>query len=244
MKAFVLAAGIGSRLKPWTDSHPKALVEVGGEAMLQRVIDHIVAAGVKDIIVNVHHFASQIEEFLLTQNFDAEITISDERECLLDTGGALRKILPLLGDEPVLVHNADILTTMPLSTIIDAHNRTAADATLLVASRESSRRLVFDTDMCLKGWVDLSTGITKPPKLNVDEIFDHKLSFNGVHILSPSLYDRVAQYALPEYPFSIIDFYMANCRDKVIKGFEIPGDEKWWDVGKPATLDAARQYYS
>lgn len=241
MKALVLAAGIGSRLKPWTDFHPKALVEVGGRPMLARVLDHIIAAGIHDIIVNVHHFAPQIVDFLASHNFDAEITVSDESDLLLDTGGALRKVLPLLGNEPVLIHNADVLSTLSLPRLFES--ACTADAMLVVSPRKSSRRLVFDSTMQLRGWVNLETGLTKPAGFTVDDIHDSLMSFDGIHMVSPSLFPALESFAPVDTPFSIIDFYISNCTDSNIKGFKMPDGTQWWDVGKPATLEDARRHF-
>lgn len=243
MKAFVLAAGIGSRLKPWTDFHPKALVEVDGKPMLQHVIENIIASGIHDIIVNVHHFAPQIIEFIDSHKFDASISVSDESGLLLDTGGAIRKATTLFNDEPVLVHNADILTDLPLERLVEVHNASHADATLLTAERNSSRRLVFDTSMQLRGWVNLSTGDVKPMSLELKADNSFLRSFNGIHVLSPRLWKRTLDYAAPETPFSIIDFYIASCNSARIRGFDMPADFCWWDVGKPDVLEQARKYY-
>lgn len=241
MKALVLAAGVGSRLKPWTDSHPKALVEVGGKPMLRRVVENIVAAGIDDIVVNVHHFASQIVDYISANDFHARISISDESGRLLDTGGAIRKACPLFGSETVLVHNADILTDMPLEVLIDRHRKSEAEATLLVAGRDSARRLVFDDMMSLRGWTNLDSGQVKPATLKYDRDSSRLRSFNGVHILESSLYLRTLDYAQAETPFSIIDFYISNCGQCDIRGFDMPRQYGWWDVGKPAVLEQVRQ---
>lgn len=241
MKALILAAGIGSRLKPWTDSHPKALVEVGGRPMLARVIENIVAAGISDIIVNVHHFAPQVVDFLREGPFNARITISDESDRLLDTGGALRKVIKLLGGEPVLIHNADILTTLPLRELVYSHVRSGADATLLVDPRHTTRRLVFSDGM-LRGWTNLTTGEVKPAGLSISAD-DSMLSLDGIHIVNPELYTTMPDYAPEGEPFSIIDFYIARCATHAIRGYQIPPEARWWDVGRPETLQAAREFF-
>jgi len=241
MKALVFAAGIGSRLKPWTNEHPKALVEVDCKPMLQRVIENIIAAGITDIIVNVHHFGEQIIDFLQESRFDADISVSDERSLLLDTGGGLRKVVPMLNGEPVLIHNADILTDYCLTDFIAAHQRNINDATLLVASRNSSRRLVFNAGMRLQGWTNIATGAVKPEGLKVmsDSVL---MSFNGIHIINPSLYNRILDYCPAEVPFSIIDFYLNNAATAKIGGELIPDACHWFDIGKPATLEDAKYY--
>jgi len=242
MKALVFAAGVGSRLKPFTDYHPKAMVEVGGKPMLALVIEKIVKAGITDIIVNVHHFADQIIDFLDKQDFGATITISDERDCLLETGGGLCKALEHIGHNPVLIHNADILTDFPLADMIDAHYASNAPVTLLTADRPTSRKFVFDGTVCsLKGWSNLDKEIVKPSTLHINDS-DMLRAFNGVHILSPEIYQKLKEYRPNGQPFSITDFYIDICNEYVIKPFDLPGGACWFDIGKPETLEKARQH--
>lgn len=243
MKALVFAAGIGSRLKPWTNDHPKALVDVAGKPMLQRVIENIISAGIDDIIINVHHFGEQIIEFIENNHFEADIRISDERKQLLDTGGGLRKVIPWLNEESVLIHNADILTDYNLKNLIKSHTSSSNDATLLVAPRQSSRRLVFSKDMLMKGWTNLDSGEVKPAGLKLSSN-DRLLSFNGIHIFSSSLYKPLLDYQPAETPFSIIDFYVSKASHELIGGELLPQDRSWFDVGKPKTLEEARKAFS
>lgn len=243
MKALIFAAGIGSRLKPWTNEHPKALVDVDGKPMLQRVIENVVASGIKDIIINVHHFGEQIIEFVKNTDLGANISISDERSLLLDTGGGLRKVIPLLDNEPVLIHNADILTDFDLTGFISRHSSSRNDATLLVAPRHSNRRLVFSKDLYMKGWTNLDTQEVKPSNLKVEKD-DELLSFNGIHIINPALYNQLIEYRPEETPFSIIDFYVNKAQENLIKGELLLPGNSWFDVGKPATLDEARNTLS
>lgn len=238
MKAVVFAAGVGSRLKPWTDSHPKALVEVGGTPMLGRVIGRLVEAGITDIIVNVHHFAEQIIEYVNSHDFGAKITISDESRLLLETGGGLRKVLNLLGDEPVLVHNADILSDFDIAAMVDAHRRSSANITLLTGQRATSRYLVFDSDGRMTGWTNIATGARRPDDLCLDA--DSKLrAFDGVHIISPAAYTLIKKYKPADTPFSITDFYIDSCKILVIKSYDLPHGNAWFDIGKPETLEKA-----
>lgn len=241
MKAFILAAGIGSRLKPWTEHHPKALVDIAGKPMLQRVIENVVDAGISDIIINIHHFGEQIIDFISNHKFKANITISDERDRLLDTGGGLRKIIPILNQEPVLVHNADILTDYNLRRLISAHDENQNDATLLIAPRKSNRRLVFNQRMKLEGWINLDTKETKPHNFTMPDN-SHLYCFNGIHILNPGLYNTLTEYQPESTPFSIIDFYINQCRQSNIGGKIIDEDAHWFDVGKPTTLQEAIRY--
>lgn len=242
MKALVFAAGVGSRLKPWTNNHPKALVDVAGKPMLQRVIENIISAGIDDIIINVHHFGEQIIEFIANNHFEADIRISDERKQLLDTGGGLRKVIPWLNDESVLIHNADILTDYDLKNLVKSHISSSNDATLLVAPRQSSRRLVFSKNMLMKGWINIDSGEVKPAGLKSSS--DNRLlSFNGIHIFSSSLYKPLLDYQPAETSFSIIDFYVSKASLELIGGELLPQNCRWYDVGKPQTLEEARKSF-
>ena len=242
MFALIFAAGVGSRLKPWTDSHPKALVDVDGKPMLQHVIEKIVAAGITDIIINVHHFADQIKDFLRANDFGANIRISDESGLLLETGGGLRKVVDILGAEPVLVHNADIMTDFNLHEMIEFHESAHADVTLLTASRETSRYFVFDKKGRLRGWTNVSTGQVRPEGFNI--LPDYRLfAFDGVHIVNPEACSLLKKFKGPEKPFSIVDFYIKFCSQLKIRSFELPKGARWFDVGKPATLEAARKFF-
>lgn len=247
MKAMIFAAGLGSRLKPFTLEHPKALVPVGGIPMLQRVINNLAEAGITEIVVNVHHFAPQIIDFLkANDNFALDIRISDESAMLLDTGGGLLKARRLLEsyDEPILLHNADILCDMPLKGMIEAHKRDHADVTLLCSRRESSRTLYFSpSDNRLLGWENLSTGQRKPvgftPAPDVDAT-----PFGGVHIVNPRIFPMLKEYAGgKEIPFSIVSFYLANLSKLDIKRYLLPEGCRWFDVGSADKLANAEKSF-
>lgn len=236
MKAFILAAGLGTRLRPWTLSHPKALVPVEGVPMLQRVIERLTGEGFDKITVNVHHFAEQIEEFLSRYDFNAEIIVSDERESLLDTGGALLKAAPMIcaDEEPVLVHNVDILSNAPLGELLAEHKRRAAMATLLTSERDSSRRLVFDSGGALRGWHNLSIDTWRPDGFRATESMTQE-AFSGIHVISPALVREMAACGLGER-FSIIDYYLLKAGEgKDIRRMKVP-DLALLDIGKPDTL--------
>ena len=164
MKAMIFAAGLGTRLKPLTDHTPKALVPVNGRPMLEHVILKLKAAGCTEAVVNVHHFGQQIIDFLhAIQNFGITIHISDERNEFLDTGGVIKKASSFFsGTAPFLVHNVDILSDVDLKALYDFHLQSGNDATLLVSPRETSRYLLFDTNIRLCGWLNKLTGQTKP----------------------------------------------------------------------------------
>lgn len=165
MKAMIFAAGLGTRLRPLTDNCPKALVEVGGKPMLGRVMQRLIDAGVTEAVVNVHHFAGMIKEYLTANNnFGITVHVSDESDLLLDTGGGILRARQWLdGGEPFIVHNADILSDVDLAAMYRAHEASGADATLLVAHRQSSRYLAFgNADSRLHGWINTTTGQTAP----------------------------------------------------------------------------------
>lgn len=241
MKALVFAAGIGSRLKPWTDSHPKALVRIGNKPMLERVVERIREAGIRDIIINVHHFADQIVEFVENLHCDVNITISDERDCLLETGGGLRKVIDVLEDEPVLVHNADIFTDFDIKEMIRKHESYQGDVTLLTGERKTSRYFVFDKENILKGWVNVSNGLTRPQGFSMKDDYTLK-AFDGVHIISPRAYKKLRDFKPAGESFSIVDFYLSFCDSITIKSYDLPKNNFWFDIGKPEALVVAEAY--
>ncbi len=247
MKGMIFAAGLGTRLAPITDTRPKALVEVGGQTMLERAIRRLTAAGVSDITVNVHHFADMVEEYLRANDgFGARITVSSERDRLLDTGGGVVRAAASLTappDEPIMLYNADILTDFDIGRMLDAHLHTGADATLLVSdTRKSSRGLIFGPDGRMAGWTNLSTGEVRAP----DEIPQgaRTMAFGGVHIISPRLIDDMARYGRGHNGvFSLTPFYTAICGDRDLRAY-LPREEyRWIDIGKPETLAEARKLF-
>lgn len=241
MKAMVFAAGLGTRLRPLTNNMPKALVPLDGIPMLQRVICNIRDCGITDIVVNIHHFGQQIIDFLVqNHNFDVNITISDERDLLLDTGGGILKARALLDDdEPFLVHNADIFTDLKLKDIINSHNNSNADVTLLVKQRDTQRYLVFNEQNRMIGWTNISSGETKPAGLLLNDTH-HKLAFGGIHIISPSIFDSLSKFS-SEPKFSIMQYYIASCNSINIQGFN-PDGYNWFDIGKIDTLHKAEDF--
>jgi len=244
MKGMIFAAGLGTRLRPLTDDKPKALVKVGGKPMLQRVIESFQNAGITEIVVNVHHFADKIIDFLSqNDNFGIDIHVSDERQRLLDTGGAILKARRWLdGNEPFLVHNADILTDLDLAAFEREHVASGAAATLLVAPRETSRYLLFDGGMNLCGWTNINTGEILPEGIGLDGMA--KLAFGGIHILSPETVFGLLSRFSDDEKFPIIPFYVANCRDIKIRGYLSPTPYRWVDIGRPETLAKAEKILS
>ncbi|MCC8037262.1 MAG: NTP transferase domain-containing protein [Bacteroidales bacterium] len=259
MKAMIFAAGLGTRLAPITDTIPKALVDVGGKPMLQRVIENVKAAGVTKIVVNVHYLAQQIVDYLHdNKNFGVDITISDESDLLLDTGGGLLKAAPLLeGNEPILVHNVDILTDLDFRAMETAHQRSGALATLLVKDRTTSRYLLWDDQMQLRAWINTKTGETIPPGQEINNLLP--LAFGGIHIISPALLEHLSAYAIasekavecPEghrgkaiQPFGIIPFYLHEAqKGEAVHGYLYPTPYRWVDVGSHDTLAKARSMF-
>lgn len=242
MKAMIFAAGLGTRLKPLTDTMPKALVPVGGKPLLEIQIRKLVAAGFTDIVVNVHHFAEQIVRFVEERDgLGARVRFSDESGALLDTGGGIRKAAPLLsggdGDGlPFLVHNVDILSNVDLAGFYRS-GRDAA-AYLLVSSRETQRYLLFDEEDRLVGWTNLKTGEVKSPYPELDVAACRKYAFAGIHTFSPRLFPYFEGW--PE-KFSVIDFYLSVCDKEPIYACPSPG-LKVLDVGKPESLAQAEDF--
>lgn len=243
MKAMIFAAGMGTRLKPFTLEHPKALVPVCGIPMLQRVILKLKSAGVYSMVVNVHHFSEQIVDFLKeNDNFGVDIAISDESECLLETGGGLLKAKDMLiGDEPIIVHNADILTDFDIRKMVDAHKKNNALATLLVSKRDTDRQLLLDDNMRMHCWTKLSTGQVLPESSYKADL--QPWAFGGVHLLSPQIFDLLAEYAdgQKSSSFSIMPFYISKCSEMVINGYSPEERYYWHDIGKPESLERAQR---
>ena len=240
---MIFAAGLGTRLRPLTDHTPKALISVAGKPMLERVILRLKEAGFNDITVNIHHFGEQIIEFLRANNdFGITIHLSDERDMLLDTGGGIKKARPFLdGNEPFLVHNADILSDINLAELYRHHRESNAEATLLVSQRQTSRYLLLDDANRLHGWINKSTGEVKPAGFDYRETKYRELAFGGIHIISPSLF-HLMDDGQWDGKFSIIPFYLSACTKVHIQGYPLQGF-LWFDIGKPETLAQAEEYY-
>lgn len=243
MKAMIFAAGLGTRLRPLTNDRPKALVEVGGVAMLERVITRLKSHGITEIVINIHHFGEKIIEFIKeNNNFDITIHISDERDLLLDTGGGILKAQQWLdGDEPIIIHNADILTDFDLHKMIEQHINSNADATLLVADRKTARYFYIGENNRLNGWTNISTGEVKPADyiaLNTDKL----RAFGGVHIVSPSIFSELQNYST-EPKFSITPFYIDRCKDLKFMGYTPNEKYQWHDIGKIESIAIAEQEF-
>ena len=237
---MIFAAGLGTRLKPFTDTKPKALLEIGGKTFLENVICRLKSYGITEVVVNVHHLAEQIIEYLKkNNNFGTTIHISDERNALLDTGGGLLKAEPFLtGSEPVVIYNVDILSNVDLHEVIDYHNSEKALATIVVRKRKTQRYLLFNSEVRLIGWKNIQTGETK---ISVPEDIDEAtpLAFSGIHVINPEIFNLMEK----EGKFSLIDTYLDLAKSHNIKGF-LHNSGYWLDIGKPDQLEKARKVFN
>ena len=238
MRALLFAAGLGTRLRPLTDTMPKALVPVNGRPLLDITIQNLREAGIDDIVVNIHHFSQQIINHIALSDYGISVRVSDETTQLLDTGGGLKKALNLLeGDDPILLHNVDILSNAPLRRFCTEN--AGNDVTLLVSHRDTQRYLLFDDTMQLVGWTNTTTGEVRSPYPDLIVNNCQKLAFAGIHLVRPGIL-RPLLAAYPER-FPIMDFYLQNCHKIHIKGVEYD-HLQLLDVGKQQTLAAAETF--
>ena len=256
MQSMIFAAGLGTRLKPLTDRIPKALVRVGGKPLIEYVLKNLVAAGSKRIVVNVHHFANQIIEYLQQNDFGVDIRVSDETEMLLDTGGGIKNAAPFFNtSEPVLIHNVDILSNVDLRALYnyacEAEIEQKVDAVLLVSLRKTKRYLIFNKDMRLVGWTNVDTGEVKSPyetlrELTFTQPYDNNnvtneqygytlFAFSGIHIIGNKVFEAMNECSAK---FPIMDFYLKYAKDLHFVG-KVKNDLKLMDVGKLDTLSEA-----
>lgn len=237
MQAFVLAAGLGTRLQPLTLSLPKAMVEVQGRPLIRIVIDNLVRQGITRIVVNVHHLAAILTDYLQNNQWGADIIISDESDLLLDTGGGLKKAAPLfLPDEPILIHNVDILSRINFSELETQHTDSMNIATLAVSNRNTSRQLLFNAHKQLVGWQNNNTGETKWTLRPISDY--HPMAFSGIAIVNPELIDLLPNTS---HPFPIIPAYLEIAKEHRISYFEHKKND-WLDVGQPKTLQEAQSW--
>lgn len=242
MKAMIFAAGLGTRLRPLTDTLPKALVPVGGRPLLEIQIRKLMAAGVTDIVINVHHFAEQIVRFVEdNHSFGIRITFSDETDALLETGGAIRQAAPLLldgmtDDEPFLIHNVDILSNADLGAFCREARGGAAE--LLVSERPTQRYLLFDDADRLVGWTNVQTGEVRTPYPRLKVADCRRYAFAGIQLMSTRLFPYFETWPRK---FSIIDFYLTLCHQEAIYARPC-ADLRLLDVGKLDTLARAEAF--
>lgn len=231
MNALILAAGLGTRLRPLTDTMPKALVPVAGEPLLAHAIRNLLHHGCKEAVVNIHHFGEQIIDYIDHNDWSIPIHISDERDTLLNTGGGIKRALGLYSnDEPVLIHNVDIFSNADLRTFYN-RNREAA-AALMVSKRSSTRQLIVNNGR-LVGWRNLTTGETKGSTQG------EEFAFSGIHMVNP----QAISQAMRKWPeaFSIIDFYLETCQDLEIR-VDVQHDLHLLDVGKQDSILRAEDF--
>jgi len=233
---MIFAAGLGTRLKPYTETMPKALVPVAGTPMIEILIKHLILNGIRDIIVNVHHFANQVVGFLNTNNgFGANITISNESDFLLDTGGGLKKAAWFFNDnQPFLLQNVDVVCDLKYSDLLETHNQNNAFVTLAVSSRETSRRFLFNTSMQLCGWENAQNHEIKMARPQTENLM--KFAFSGIHIINPAIFNFMQRQG----KFSIIDTYLQIAETQKIIG-HVHNPDYWVDMGKPDELLKAEQ---
>lgn len=228
---MILAAGLGTRLHPLTDTIPKALVTVKGITLLEHSIRYLQRNGVNSIIINIHHFGEQVIDFLAEHaNFGSEIAVSDERDQLLDTGGGLRKAAWFFGEyDPFIVYNVDVISDLVLAKVMDHHRRSNALAALVVRKRETSRYFLFNREMELSGWENKLTGEQKIMREEQGEL--KAFAFSGIQVLCPSIFPLITE----EGKFSLTELYLRLAATQKISGFI---DEKsyWIDFGKPQNI--------
>lgn len=234
---MIFAAGLGSRLAPLTDSKPKALVEFMGKPMLENVIEKLLKAGFDRIIVNVHHFADQICDFLKSKNFGAEILISDERDCLLDTGGGLLKARPLLENAPhTLLYNVDVFSTIDVKDLYDYHVKHEALATLAVKQRESDRKFVFNNFDVLSGWINTKTGEEVVAR-SYAENYAVKIPFCGISVVKKEIFPLITETG----KFSIKDLFLRLAENNEIISYTSRSTMFWADLGTVEKLNNASE---
>lgn len=244
-QAMILAAGLGTRLKPLTDTMPKALVPIGGMPLIDRTIIKLQSFGYDHFVVNIHHFAEDIRRHVARQDYAPLVQFSDESDMLLETGGGLKKAAPLFADDaPILIHNVDILDNVDYGWLSRQH-LDEEDAVLLVSKRKTKRYLLFDNGMRLMGWKNVETGEVKSPYEYVRRtgLSQHgeelnMFAFSGIHSFSPRLFQLMDRF--PD-KFGIIDFYLSVCHRAKIVGLA-KDDLEMIDVGKIDSLDAAEEF--
>lgn len=236
MKALIFAAGKGTRLKPFTDHHPKALAKVNDVPLLERNIKYLKGFGITDFVINIHHFGDQIVTFLKkNDNFGCKIEISDESDELLETGGGLIFAKEFLNHgEDFLIMNADILTKINIGDFVSYHKEIKDFATLAVSDRESSRKLLFNDDLVLRGWLNVQTGEQRLAEFNKGF---KPLAFSGVHCINPVIFDKIKRKG----KFSVMEEYLDLMQTEKIHGFV--HDSILVDVGRPESVIEAEKYF-
>lgn len=238
MKAMILAAGLGTRLKPFTDEHPKALAVVNEKTLLQRNIEYLAKFGIEDVIINVHHFPGQIKSFLKSnKGFGSKITLSDETKEVLETGGGLKKAARFFETEtePFVVMNVDVLTDLNLAQMIEQHKKQNPLATLAVTLRKTSRYFLFDELDHLCGWRNVKTS---DQKMSREPGIIFQKAFSGIHIISPKIFSLMKMSG----KFSMVDAYLELAKSHTIAAYD-HSQSKFIDVGKPESIAKAEELF-
>jgi MurNAc alpha-1-phosphate uridylyltransferase len=237
MRAMIFSAGLGTRFKPWTDKHPKALALVNGKSLLQRNIEYLQQYGIREVVVNVHHFPDQIISAIQqNKGWGSEVIISDESDRVLETGGGLKKAQPYFDtNEPFLTINVDILTNLDLTRLLQFHRRHNPLVSFAVTNRKTSRNFLFDEDLRLCGWRNDSTG---EERISISKPNLTPKAYSCVVIFEPEIFQLIKQ----DGKFSLVDVYLDLAADNLIMGYDHTGD-KLVDVGKPHSVVEAEKLF-
>ncbi|HSW54388.1 MAG TPA: nucleotidyltransferase family protein [Ignavibacteriaceae bacterium] len=238
MRAMILAAGLGTRLKPLTDSTPKALIKIKDKTLLELQINKLKSEGFAQIIINVHHFANQIKDYLKANNyFNCLIEISDENEKLLDTGGGLKRASHFFSDgNPFLIYNVDILSNIDLKKLKEYHLASSSIATLAIQNRNSSRKFLFDKNKILCGWMNEKSGEKIITRDERSEFFPY--SFSGIQIVDPGIF----KYFPDKDVFSLVELYLTAAKKEKIFGY-VHSEDDWMDLGKVENIKKAESLF-
>ena len=240
MKALIFAAGLGTRLRPLTDTIPKALVPVGGKPLLYHVAMKLKTAGFDELVINIHHFPDSIIKYVNEEKgFGMDVSFSDESDLLRETGGGIRHARPYLEGAPFLVHNVDILSDLDIGWFL-SQARPDALSSILVSDRKTQRYLLFDDDMRMVGWTNIATGEVKTPYPDLDPGRCRKYAFSGVHLISDRIFTIFDDDGWGER-FPIMDFYISECASHPIYGI-LPEHLRMMDVGKAESLQEAESF--
>lgn len=236
-KAIIFSAGLGTRFKPWTDRHPKALAIVNGKSLLQRNIEYLQQYNISEVIVNIHHFPEQIIQVINASNgWGSNIIISDESDEVLETGGGLLKAKPLLnGTDPFLSLNVDVLTDLNINDLAAFHAQQKSLVSFGVTERKTSRNILLDADGRMCGWKNNTTG---EEKISIKNENVKPFAYSCVVVYQPEIFSLITQQG----KFSIMDTYLDLCADHTISGYNHTGD-RWIDVGKPESVGVAEQLF-
>lgn len=233
---MIFCAGLGTRFKPWTDTHPKALAIVNGKSLLQRNVEYLQKYDIRDIVVNVHHFADQIIDAIdKSKGWGSNITISDEKDEVLETGGGLMKARKFLEGDTFLTINVDILTDANLKYFLATHQQENSLITLAITNRKTSRYLLFNKYNRLCGWRNIQTREERIA-LEAKDMFEK--AYSGLAIFEPGVFDLITL----QHKFSLIDVYLSLAHDNKIAGFD-HSESKFLDVGKPESVELAERLF-